>query len=92
MNFDLFGSRPKHDPQHLAAIKQWAADEFHLAEDVPILVTELRCTEPGCPPLETVIAVMDVPGKPRQFKVHKSIAEITLADVQGLAFPLSTET
>ena len=85
MSLDLFGSRPKHDPQRIAAIKQWAAEIFQLSGEVPILVTELRCTEPGCPPLETVIAVMDVPGKPRQFKIHKSIAEITVADVQKLA-------
>jgi hypothetical protein len=55
-----------------------------LLPETAILVTELHCTEPGCPPLETVIAVMDVPGKPRQFKVHKAIADLTLADVQQM--------
>jgi hypothetical protein len=85
MNLDLFGSRPKTDPKRVAEVKQWVAEVFRLGPDVSVMVTELRCTEPGCPPLETVIAVLDQPGKPRQFKIHKAIAEVTFADVLQVA-------
>lgn len=49
-------------------------------DDVRILVTELACTEPGCPPTETVIALMR-PGAPKQFKIHKPLADVTEEDV-----------
>ena len=49
-------------------------------DDVTVMVTELACTEPGCPPRETVIALMR-PGAPRQHKIHKPLAEVTAADV-----------
>jgi hypothetical protein len=59
MNFDLFGSRRQIDPKRIAEVKEWAAEVFRLGADVAVMVTELRCTEPCCPPLETVIAILD---------------------------------
>jgi hypothetical protein len=87
MNFDLFGSRPKTDPKRIAEVKEWATEVFRLGSDASVMVTELRCTEPGCPPLETVIAILDRPGQPRQYKIHKAIADLTFADVLGVAKP-----
>jgi hypothetical protein len=80
-----FGARTKADPGHLSEIKRWDSAAFRLGEDDSVMVTELRCTEPGCPPLETVIAVLGVPGPARQYKLHKAIAEVTEADVEALA-------
>jgi hypothetical protein len=85
MNLDLFGSRPKADPQKIASIKEWTAEVFQLPADVSVMVTELRCTEPGCPPLETVIAILTQPGKTRQYKIEKALAEVTFLDVLELA-------
>jgi hypothetical protein len=82
---NLFNSRPRADLESLARIKAWAASVLGLAEDVAVLVTELRCTEEGCPPLETVIAVLDTPGQPRQFKIHKALAAVTEDDVVQVA-------
>ncbi|MBM4074966.1 MAG: hypothetical protein FJ267_04910 [Planctomycetes bacterium] len=58
---------------------------FELEEDVSILVTQLECKEQNCPPLETIVAVLDTPGQPRQFKLHKSVADITESDVVRFA-------
>src|ERR1700737_2972395 len=77
VNFDLFGSRPRTDPKRISEVKEWAFEAFRLPADVSAMVPELRCTEPGCPPLETVIAILDKPGKPRQYKIHKAIADLT---------------
>lgn len=85
MTLDLFGSRPKVDPERISKIKEWAMEVFRLPADASVMVTELRCTEPGCPPLETVIAILDTPGKPRQFKIHKAIADLSFADVLHVA-------
>jgi hypothetical protein len=40
-----------------------------------VMVTELRCSEPGCPPIETVIAILSK-GANRQHKLHKRIEEV----------------
>lgn len=83
-DFGPFGAKPKSDPQISTRIKQWVAARFALDEDTSVLVTELRCTEEGCPPLETVIAILETPGKPRQYKLHKSMAEIIADDIVAL--------
>jgi hypothetical protein len=88
MPLDLFGQRPRNDPAIPAAIKGWAAQVFGLGERATVLVTELRCTEPGCPPLETVVAILSS-GPTRQFKVPKAMAEVTFEDVARLAGPSS---
>ena len=44
----------------------------------------LQCTEEGCPPIETVIAIMETPGKPRQYKIHKPLAEVKQTDIVSL--------
>lgn len=88
MNINLggpLGQRTKNDPQIIARVKDWVTASFALAEDVTVMVTELRCAEAGCPPLETVIAILDTPGQPRQYKVYKPLAEVTAADIAAVA-------
>jgi hypothetical protein len=85
MSFSLFGARSAPDPARVAELKRWVADAFSLDDGVLIMVTELQCTEPGCPPIETVIALMGGPDGRRQFKLHARIAEITPDQVANLA-------
>jgi hypothetical protein len=80
-----FGAR-RRDPEKAAQIKGWAREAFDVKDDVTIMVTELRCTEPDCPPLETVIALMQADAsKPIQHKLHKPLAEVSRDDVASLA-------
>ncbi len=65
-------------------IKEWAREALALPADATLMVSELTCTEPGCPPLETVIAVLDGGGGPRQFKIHRALADVTRADVAAI--------
>ncbi len=54
----MFGSLPQ-DPQHAQAVAQveaWVRERFRLAPEAVVMVSELACALPGCPPLETVIA------------------------------------
>lgn len=44
-------------PAHLSAIKKWTRDILGLAEDDVVTINELACRDPGCPVLETIIAV-----------------------------------
>jgi hypothetical protein len=80
MNF--FQPKPS-DPEQTLQIQSWVRNRLSLDEDAVVIVSELRCSEPGCPPLETLIGVLDGPGQTRQFKFHKPIAEITSADLES---------
>jgi len=81
---DLFSPQPRPDPAQLAAIKRWVVAALALPDDVTVMVTELRCSEPGCPPLETVIAVLRPGIPPEQRKLHKATSAITPDDISGL--------
>ncbi len=77
----LPGLGPRRSPSDIAHVKAMVA-EFVDAEHVTVLVAELACTEPGCPPIETMIALLDDGGR-TQHKVHKPVAEVTLDDVRA---------
>ena len=81
---NLSGTRPKYQRNQVVQIKKWAIESFELTEDTSVLVTELQCTEEGCPPLETVIAILEGPGQTRQYKLHKALVEVALSDVAAL--------
>jgi hypothetical protein len=67
----------------IRAIKSVARPLFDAGEDDVILVNELRCTEPGCPPVETVVALMRVGAERRQVKIHKPAVEVTEGDLRA---------
>jgi hypothetical protein len=82
---DLLGGKRKSNSQATQQVKAWALDVLQLEEDTSLMVTELRCTEPGCPPIETVIALLKASHPTRQYKIHKPVADITFDDVTALA-------
>ena len=85
MSFNLFGARSAPNPSRVAEIKTWVAEAFALDDAVLVMVTELQCTEPGCPPIETVVALMGGPDGRQQFKLHSPIADVSFADIAALA-------
>jgi hypothetical protein len=66
----------------IRAIKDWVREALGLSDDTIVMATELRCAEPGCPPLETVIAVMREGDDKQQFKVHKPLVEVVYEDLE----------
>jgi hypothetical protein len=79
----LPGARPRPDGAATARIKAWVAAALAPDDERTILVTELACTEPGCPPVETVIALLQQ-GEPERWKLHKPVATVTEDDVRAL--------
>jgi len=77
--------RPKRDVSLIRLVKEWAYECLPLSSDTTLSVMELECHEPGCPPLETVIAALDPTHGARQWKLLKSIPELTRADLVELA-------
>ena len=82
---NLFGGRRTIAPDQAERIKAWARRLWALSDETTVMVTELECREPGCPPIETVVAVLEGPGKTTQHKLHKTAAEVTQSDVEALA-------
>jgi hypothetical protein len=76
------GSRSRPDAAASAQVKAWVAAALAPDDERTILVTELACTEPGCPPVETVIALLG-PGEREQWKLHKPVAAVTETDVRS---------
>lgn len=80
---DLFSrSNFKADPAKVKQVKTWIAEILNLDEQVTISLNQLTCHEPDCPPIETAIVIMEQP--PKQYKIHKSIAEIERSDIEQL--------
>lgn len=82
---NLFGGRRTIDPEQAKRIKTWVRTTWSLPDDTTVMVTELECREPGCPPIETVIALLEGPGKITQHKIHKMASDVSQADVEALA-------
>ena len=75
-----FHKRPEY-LQALDRVKEWTRVRFKLPQDAAILVTEVACALPGCPPLETVIAFWTGSDQRHQFKVFKRVMEVVSDDL-----------
>jgi len=74
----------KKAPEHLAAldrVRDWTRERFKLAEDAAILVSEVACALPGCPPLETVVAFWTENDRRHHFKLFKPVTEVVADDL-----------
>ena len=72
----------KKGPGHTAAldrVREWVRTRFALG-DAAILVAEVACAVPGCPPIETVIAFW-TDARRHHFKVFKPVADVTEDDL-----------
>ena len=76
-----FGPKKAQPTGHAERIKAWAAAALAGADggspfeaDVTLMVAELECHEPGCPPIETVVSVLDK-ANPQKLK-QKSLTQL----------------
>lgn len=66
-----------------AAARGWTCAALALGESATVLVTELSCAEPGCPPREVVIAVFAPHAPRRQCRIHCALADLDEARVRA---------
>ena len=64
-------------------VKDWVREKFPSHKDAIITVTELQCSDPGCPDMETVIAIYDE--KKVQFKIRKPLNYVRKWDIANLS-------
>ncbi|WP_414620369.1 hypothetical protein [Calothrix sp. CCY 0018] len=79
MSFSFGKQSQKASSQEIEQVKQWIYQALQIDDEISISLSQLQCTEPGCPPIETVINVMTNPVQ--QYKIHKSITEIEYTDI-----------
>ncbi len=76
------GTAPVPSPSTLSRLKGVVRSELGVAADVPVVIHEAACTEPGCAPVETLIAVLD--GSDRTFRLAQPLVEVTPEDLRRL--------
>lgn len=77
----LTTDRPAPVPREVAErLRGWVRCALDLSDDVVVQVSQLRCRDEGCAPLETVLAVLR-PGAPLARTVPLPAAQVCAADV-----------
>jgi hypothetical protein len=80
----LFGALPRTSGPRARDVKAWVREAARVPEDATVLVTELSCSEPGCPPYEVVMAILAEGAPPLQKKLHKRLADLSRDEVVAL--------
>ncbi len=81
---DPFGRNVDISPFTLDQIRYWTRQNLGFPPDAPIVVKEVPCVKPGCPPIETAIMVFLKNEPPRLFKIQQTINDITFDHVYNL--------
>ena len=74
----------KRSGVHLLAldrVTEQTRTRFRLGQAAVVLVSEIACALPGCPPLETVVVFWTAAGVRHRFKIFKPVVEITAEDL-----------
>jgi hypothetical protein len=58
----------------------WTRARFALTEDETVMVSEVACAVPGCPPIETHLVFWTARGR-HHFKIFKPLAEVVENDL-----------
>jgi G3E family GTPase len=82
---DPFGRNPLDTSSFTVdQIRYWTRQNLGFPADAPIVVKEVPCVKPGCPPIETAIMVFLKGEPPRFYKIQASINEVTFDHVYNL--------
>lgn len=78
--------RSNHEvsPLRLEQIRYWLRQNFLYPRDIPIVIKEVPCGKPGCPPIETAIIVVLRGEPPQVFKVQRPIDEVSFDHIYDL--------
>ncbi len=76
---DLFPQKPTVTTEKLQQIKDWLYEILQIDRHTIISISQLQCTDPNCPPIQTAIAIMT--SHHRVIRIHKALPDIAYADV-----------
>ncbi len=64
----------------LERARKWTRRRFTLAADATVMVSQIACNMPGCPPIETHIVFWTAAGR-HHFKIFKPVREVSEDDL-----------
>ena len=64
----------------VARVRGWTKARFALTDDETLMVSELACSVPGCPPTETHVVFWTPAGR-HHFKIFKPLAQVSEDDL-----------
>ncbi|MBX9396583.1 hypothetical protein K4749_24105 [Streptomyces sp. TRM72054] len=82
---------PTTPSPHLRELKETVRTLLDLDDDTAVMIRQLACTEPGCPPLETVVAVLPMNGPARRWTLHQPTDEVTKDDLKAALLTTAPE-
>jgi nitrate reductase delta subunit len=59
----------------LARLRDWTHRRFALADEETVMVSQIACGVPGCPPIETHVVFWTAAGR-HHFKIFKPLIEV----------------
>ena len=68
----------------IVSIQGWTRQRFKLGPAALVLVSEVACRIPGCPPLETVVAFWTADDSRHQFRLLKPLGDVRYDDIGWL--------
>jgi hypothetical protein len=74
-------STPKATADHVSRLKDVVRTAHKLDTHAPVLVQQLACAEPGCPPVETVVTALGPPR--RTWKFPKPTVDVSPSELRA---------
>jgi hypothetical protein len=75
-----FSKKGPGDRAALDRVRGWTRARFALTDDETVMVSEVACGVPGCPPIETHLVFWTERGR-HHTKIFKPLAEVTEDDL-----------
>jgi hypothetical protein len=61
-------------------VREWTGTRFALAAGETVMVSQIACSVPGCPPIETHVVFWTAAGR-HHFKIFKPLAQVSEDDL-----------
>ena len=80
--FGIMGSLKTHPDEGAALdrLRKWTRARFKLTDDETVMVSEIACAVPGCPPIETHAVFWTTLGR-HHYKIFKPLADVVEDDL-----------
>jgi hypothetical protein len=75
-----FGKKSLGDTAALDRVRDWTRARFALTDDETVMVSEVACSVPGCPPIETHLVFWTALGR-HHYKIFKPLADVIEDDL-----------
>jgi nitrate reductase delta subunit len=75
-----FAKKDRQNSVLTERVRDWTRQRFALADDETVMVSEIACEVPGCPPIETHVVFWTAAGR-HHFKIFRPLAAVSEDDL-----------